>query len=244
MRNTSTPVRRGRGNASDRALESAKLSLRALEEAGNNIDQVLRSLDSSRKGLTEADVRDRLRRYGKNEVSHEKPPTWYAQLFKAFNNPFVWILVALAVVSYVLDYALAAPEDRSLKTVIILSIMVLVSGFLRFFQEYRSTQAAEKLKALVSTTATVIRRETLDVPGTRREVPLSELVPGDIVALSAGDMIPADVRLLTSKDLFVSQAVLTGESLPVEKYDTLGSVVEKRADVQVNEDQVSALDIP
>ncbi|EKQ67668.1 magnesium-translocating P-type ATPase [Leptolyngbyaceae cyanobacterium JSC-12] len=243
MRNTPTPAR-GRGNVNERALESAKLSLRALEEAGSSVDQVLRSLDSNRKGLTEADARDRLRKYGKNEVSHEKPPAWYVQLFKAFNNPFVWILVALATVSYVMDYALAAPEDRDLKTVIILSIMVLVSGFLRFFQEYRSTQAAEKLKAMVSTTATVIRRDRLDGKEHRREVPLSDLVPGDVVALSAGDMIPADVRLLTSKDLFVSQAVLTGESLPVEKYDTLGSVVEKRADVNVNEDQVSALDIP
>lgn len=244
MRNDPTPVRRGRGNVNERALESAKLSLRALEEAGNNIDQVLRSLNSNRKGLTEADARDRLRKYGKNEVSHEKPPAWYVQLFKAFNNPFVWILVVLATVSYVMDYALAAPEDKSLKTVIILSIMVLVSGFLRFFQEYRSTQAAEKLKAMVSTTATVIRRDRLEGKEYRREVPLSELVPGDVVALSAGDMIPADVRLLTSKDLFVSQAVLTGESLPVEKYDTLGSVVEKRAEVQVDSDRVSALDIP
>jgi Mg2+-importing ATPase len=244
MQNTPTPTNRRRVTASDRSLESAKLSLRALEEAGNNIDQVLRSLNSNRKGLTAADARDRLRRYGKNEVSHEKPPTWYAQLFKAFNNPFVWVLIGLAVVSYVLDYALAEPEDKDLTAVIILSVMVLVSGFLRFFQEYRSTQAAEKLKALVSTTATVIRRDRLDTPGSRREVPLSELVPGDVVALSAGDMIPADVRLLTSKDLFVSQAVLTGESLPVEKYDTLGSVVEKRADVQMNQDQVSALDIP
>lgn len=245
MRNTPTPTRQGRGNISkDRALESARLSLRALEEAGINIDQVLRSLSSHRQGLTEADASARLRKYGKNEVSHEKPPTWYMQLFKAFNNPFVWVLVGLAVVSYILDYALAEPEDKDLTAVIILSIMVLVSGFLRFFQEYRSTQAAEKLKALVSTTATVIRRDRLDAPGSRREVPLSNLVPGDVVALSAGDMIPADVRLLTSKDLFVSQAVLTGESLPVEKYDTLGSVVEKRADVQVNQDQVSALDTP
>jgi len=90
----------------------------------------------------------------------------------------------------------------------------------------------------------VIRRSRQGTEGQRREVPISELVPGDIVALSAGDMIPADVRLLSSKDLFVSQAVLTGESLPVEKYDTLGSVVEKRADVQMESDQVNALDIP
>ncbi|ATS18955.1 magnesium-translocating P-type ATPase [Parathermosynechococcus lividus PCC 6715] len=243
MRNTPRTTR-GRGDVNTRALESAKLSLRALEEAGNDINQVLRSLNSHRQGLTEADAAVRLRKYGKNEVSHEKPPAWYVQLFKAFNNPFIWVLVGLAAVSYVLDYAIAEPEDKDLTAVIILSIMVLVSGFLRFFQEYRSTQAAEKLKAMVSTKATVIRRDRLDAPGTRREVPLSALVPGDIVALSAGDMIPADVRLLTSKDLFVSQAVLTGESLPVEKYDTLGSVVEKRADVQVESDQVSALDIP
>ncbi|HIK27890.1 MAG: magnesium-translocating P-type ATPase [Oscillatoriaceae bacterium SKW80] len=244
MRNTFISVRLGRGNKGNSALESAKLSLRALEEAGNNVEQVLRSLSSSRQGLTEADAAARLRKYGKNEISHEKPPTWYIQLFKAFNNPFVWVLVGLAIVSYILDYALAEPDDKDLTTVIILSVMVLVSGLLRFFQEYRSTQAAEKLKALVSTTATVIRRASLDAPGTRREIPLSEIVPGDIICLSAGDMIPADVRLLTSKDLFVSQAVLTGESLPVEKYDTLGSVVEKRADLQVNQDQVSALDIP
>ena len=90
----------------------------------------------------------------------------------------------------------------------------------------------------------MIRRSRQGTEGQRREVPISELVSGDIVALSAGDMIPADVRLLSSKDLFVSQAVLTGESLPVEKYDTLGSVVEKRADVQMESDQVNALDIP
>lgn len=121
--------------------------------------------------------------------------------------------------------------------------MVVVSGVLRFVQEYRSTQAAEKLKALVSTTATVKRRNRLDNPGEQREIPINELVPGDIIHLAAGDMIPADVRLLSSKDLFVSQAVLTGESLPVEKYDTLGAVVEKRADVVV-QDQVSFLDSP
>ncbi|WP_102166750.1 magnesium-translocating P-type ATPase [Fischerella thermalis] len=167
-------------------------------------------------------------------LSHEKPPTWYGQLLQSFNNPFVYILIGLAVVSYL-------TED--VEATIILTIMVVVSGVLRFVQEYRSTQAAEKLKALVSTTATVKRRNRLDNPGEQREIPINELVPGDIIHLAAGDMIPADVRLLSSKDLFVSQAVLTGESLPVEKYDTLGAVVEKRADVVV-QDQVSFLDSP
>lgn len=239
-----TTTKRGRGSASDRALDSAKISLRALEEAGASVDQVLRSLNSNRKGLTENDVQDRLRRHGKNEVSHEKPPTWYVQLFKSFNNPFVYVLMVLAAVSFIADYWIAPPEDRDLKSVIILTFMVLASGLLRFFQEFRSTQAAAALKAMVSTKATVLRRERLEGPEQRREIPLDEIVPGDVVSLAAGDMIPADVRLLTSKDLYVSQAVLTGESLPVEKYDTLGSVVEKRADAQVTNDQVSALDTP
>jgi len=211
----------------------AKLSMRVMEEAGNNVNQVLRSLDSSKKGLTENDALARLKKYGKNEVSHEKPPKWYLQLLKSYNNPFVYILVGLAIVSYLTG-------DR--KGTIVLTIMVVVSGLLRFVQEYRSTQAAEKLKAMVSTTANVSRRR-LDGSETRREIPIDELVPGDIVHLAAGDMIPADVRLLSSKDLFVSQAVLTGESLPVEKYDTLGSVVEKRADVVV-QNQVDMLDTP
>jgi len=214
--------------------EEIRLSVRVAEESGTSVDQVLRTLSSSKQGLVENDALARLKKYGKNEVSHEKPPTWYGQLLQSFNNPFVYILIGLAVVTYVTD-------DR--EATIILTMMVVISGVLRFVQEYRSTQAAEKLKALVSTTATVMRRNRLDNPGKQREIPISELVPGDIVHLAAGDMIPADVRLLSSKDLSVSQAVLTGEALPVEKYDTLGGVVEKRADVVV-QDEGSFLDSP
>ncbi|MNR44710.1 Magnesium-transporting ATPase, P-type 1 [compost metagenome] len=99
---------------------------------------------------------------------------------------------------------------------IIVSCMVLASGLMRFWQEHRSAKAAEALKAMVRTTASVLRREG---PGRRaelREIPMGELVVGDIVRLSAGDMIPADIRLIESRDLFISQAVLTGEALPVE----------------------------
>jgi Mg2+-importing ATPase len=211
-----------------------KLSMRVVEEAGNNVDRVLRSLGTSKEGLTHDDAKDRLKKYGKNVVSHEKPPTWYLQLLTSFHNPFVYILLGLAIVSYL-------TED--IEATIILTIMVVISGCLRFVQEYRSTQAAEKLKALISTTATVIRRDQLDIPSQRSEIPIEELVPGDIVQLAAGDMIPADLRLISSKDLFVSQGVLTGESLPVEKHDTLGSVVEKRADM-VSQEPVDFLDTP
>lgn len=211
-----------------------QLSRRVIEEAGKSVEQVLWTLNSSKQGLVEDDAAARLKKFGKNEVSQEKPPTWYGQLLQSFNNPFVYILVGLAVVSYL---------TGDMKATIVLTSMVLISGVLRFVQEYRSTQAAEKLKKLVSTTATVIRRKSLDNRGERREIPIKELVPGDIIHLAAGDMIPADVRLLSSKDLFVSQAVLTGESLPVEKYDTLSAVVEKRADLVV-QDQLSILDSP
>jgi P-type Mg2+ transporter len=115
------------------------------------------------------------------------------------------------------------------------SVMIVVSVVMRFFQEFRSSRAAEALRAMVRTTATVTRRyahrdDEHVLISEKREIPFEELVPGDIVHLSAGDMIPADIRLISSKDLFVSQSALTGEAMPVEKYDTLAGVVEKSAD--------------
>ena len=176
-------------------------------------DEALKKLDAKSYGLTEVEVAERRERCGPNEVSHEKPPTWYAQLFHAFLTPFNGVLFAVSVVSLFTDVILAAPEDRSFRTIIVLSAMVLLSTLLRFWQEFRSNQAAEELKAMVRSTTAVLRA------GMERaeELPISELVPGDIVLLSAGDMIPADLRVLSAKDLFVSQAMLTGESIPVEK---------------------------
>jgi Mg2+-importing ATPase len=177
-------------------------------------DEALRQLDAVRSGLTPEQVDERLERYGPNEISHEKPPSWYQQLFHAFVTPFNGVLFTVSIVSLFTDVIFAAPEDRTFRTIIVLSTMVLLSTLLRFWQEFRSNKAAEELKAMVSSTAAVLRA------GMQRpqEIPISTLVPGDIVYLSAGDMIPADVRLLTAKDLFVSQAMLTGESIPVEKY--------------------------
>jgi P-type Mg2+ transporter len=177
-------------------------------------DESLKRLDTSRIGLKSEQVEERLDQYGLNEVTHEKPPTWYQQLFRAFLTPFNGVLFAVSVVSLFSDVIFAAPEDRSFKTIIVLSAMVLLSTLLRFWQEFRSNKAAERLKAMVSATTAVLRAG-MERP---QETPISTLVPGDIVYLSAGDMIPADVRLLTAKDLFVSQATLTGESIPVEKH--------------------------
>jgi len=177
-------------------------------------EEALARLEASRSGLTDEQVEARLDQYGPNEVTHEKPPTWYWQLFHAFLTPFNGVLFAVSFVSLFSDVIFAAPEDRTFRTIIVLITMVLLSTLLRFWQEFRSNKAAEELKAMVSSTAAVLRAG-MDRP---QEIPISTLVPGDIVYLSAGDMVPADVRLLTAKDLFVSQAMLTGESIPLEKY--------------------------
>ncbi len=177
-------------------------------------EEALKRLETGRSGLTAEQVEARLEQYGPNEVTHEKPPSWYQQLFHAFVTPFNGVLFTVSIVSLFTDVIFAAPEDRSFRTIIVLSAMVLLSTLLRFWQEFRSNKAAEELKAMVTSTTAVLRA------GMQRpqETPIATLVPGDIVYLSAGDMIPADVRLLTAKDLFVSQAMLTGESIPVEKY--------------------------
>src|SRR5450755_1244922 len=177
-------------------------------------DDALKQLNAGRSGLTPEQVGQRLEQYGPNEITHEKPPTWYFQLFHAFLTPFNGVLFAVSVVSFFSDVVFAAPEDRTFRTIIVLITMVLLSTLLRFWQEFRSNKAAEELKAMVSSTTAVLRTG-MERP---QEIPISTLVPGDIVYLSAGDMVPADVRLLTAKDLFVSQAMLTGESIPLEKY--------------------------
>ena len=176
------------------------------------VDAFLDIFETSYEGLAEEQVDEKLIRFGKNEVHHEKAPSWFSQLITAFINPFIGILAIIAVISFLLDVWLAKPGQADYKTVVTVGIMVLVSSLLRFFQEFRSNQAAEQLKSMVKTTATVLRKEI-----GKKEIDIKNLVPGDIIFLSAGDMIPADCRIIQSKDLFVSQAMLTGESLPVEK---------------------------
>ena len=184
-----------------------------LREAGRNyIEEYFIITDGNPEGLSTEEVSDKIEANGLNEVHHEQAPSWIKQLFEAFVNPFIGVLIIIAIVSFVLDVWLAKKGEEDYKTVITVGIMVMISSLLRFFQEYRSNQAAEKLKSMVKTTATVMRRGK-----GRIEIDIKKLVPGDIIFLSAGDMIPADCRVIQSKDLFISQAMLTGESLPVEK---------------------------
>ena len=177
-------------------------------------EEALTRLQASRSGLTAEEVEARREQYGANEVSHERAPTWYQQLFHAFLTPFNGVLFAVSVVSLFSDVIFADPDDRSFRTIIVLLTMILLSTLLRFWQEFRSNKAAEELKAMVTSTAAVLRAG-MERP---QELPIHDLVPGDIIYLSAGDMVPADVRLIATKDLFVSQAMLTGESIPLEKY--------------------------
>jgi Mg2+-importing ATPase len=177
-------------------------------------------MESRETGLTGDEVAEKQKVSGTNEVAHEKAPAWYVQLLQAFLNPFIGVLIVIALVSLITDVYMAAPGDRDFKTIIVVSIMVMLSSLLRFWQEFRSNTAAEKLKSMVRTTATVLRNG--DTGSAKQEINIKELVPGDVILLSAGDMIPADCRVVHSKDLFVSQAMLTGEALPVEKRE--GSV--------------------
>ncbi|WDF54166.1 magnesium-translocating P-type ATPase [Mucilaginibacter sp. KACC 22063] len=195
------------------------LAAKKLRDASANDQSGLFDLLQTNEGGLHADeIGGKLRLFGLNEIAHEKAPAWYVQLFKAFLNPFIAVLIILAAVSFITDVLMAAPADRSYKTVIVVVVMVSLSSLLRFWQEFTSNKAAETLKSMVKTTATVIRQSD-----GKAEIDLKALVPGDIIHLSAGDMIPADCRIIHSKDLFVSQAMLTGESLPVEKRESVVS---------------------
>lgn len=188
-------------------------------ETTQSPDATLARLNTERHGLTQADAAARLLEHGKNAVASEKAPHPLVQLLQAFNNPFIWVLMVLAAVSFFTDYVipLRHGEESDLTGVIIMLTMVSLSGLLRFWQEYRTNRAAEALKSLVRTTATVIRRSSETSQPVKITVSLQDVVPGDIIFLSAGDIVPADSRLLTSHGLFISQAALSGEAIPVEK---------------------------
>ncbi|MEU7604386.1 cation-transporting P-type ATPase, partial [Streptomyces sp. NPDC041003] len=211
---TLAPPGRSRRERKAAELESRTrlVGERLAETSARPAVRVLQSVDASANGLTHAEAALRLERHGPNVVAQERAPRWYLQLAKAFWNPFIAVLVFLAAVMYWQD-----PADPG---VVILSVMVGISGLLRFWQEFRSGRAADALKKLVTTTCAVQRRAGSGSGPTTFEVPMDRVVPGDVVRLAAGDLVPADLRLIGAKDLMVSQAALSGESLPVAKADT------------------------
>ena len=198
--------------------------------ATNSLEDIKSYLGTDLEGLSEEAVQKNREKYGANKVKKEKKKSLAKKLEEAFINPFTVVLVCLAVVSTVTDIVFPllymfgnTKKDFNPITVIIILTMVFVSGVLRFIQEGRSGDAAEKLLAMIKTTCTVTRRNKNHI-----EIPLDEAVVGDIVYLSAGDMIPADVRIIEAKDLFVSQSSLSGESEPIEK---LAGVCEKKDNI-------------
>jgi Mg2+-importing ATPase len=183
-------------------VDAIRVAPRLVEAAQGTAQAAMELLQSGPQGLSQPQAEERLEEYGPNVVAQEKRHTWIGLLGHALINPLVVLLLILATVSLL---------TGDLKATIVMSAMVVLGVVLRFVQETRADAAAARLKAMISVTATAIR------DGTAREVPLAELVPGDVVKLSAGDMVPADVRVLACKDLFLIQASLTGESLPIEK---------------------------
>ena len=183
------------------------LWIAAMEEA-----EIYEVLNTSPEGLSEAQTEELREQYGENRITRGKKLSLAGRLKSAFVNPFSLILCALALVSLFTEVIWAKPGEKNPASVVIIAGMVLVSGVLRLVQETRSGNAAARLSGMLRTRTCVERLES-----GRQELPLEELVVGDVVHLAAGDMIPADLRILEAKDLFVSQSALTGESEPVEK---------------------------
>ena len=206
------------------ALNSEKVFLTATQPAKS----VYSYLQTTRLGLTRAEVEDRQLTYGKNEVVHEQKKNPFIVFIKTFINPFIGVLTGLAVISLVIDVLMAEPGEQEWTGVVIIAVMVVCSAILRFWQEWKANEATDSLMKMVKNTCLVKRAGSGE-----EELDITELVPGDIVFLAAGDMIPADLRIIESQDLFISQASLTGESEPIEKFPEVkekqyrkGSIVE------------------
>ncbi|MGY3779447.1 magnesium-translocating P-type ATPase [Isobaculum melis] len=174
-------------------------------------ENILSTFNTSKSGLSDGQVVMSRNQHGTNKIAYGKKTPFIIEVLKSYITPFTLVLISLGIISFITEYVIAPPEDKDLFGVIIIFTMVFISGTMTLIQSVRSNQAAEKLKSLVKVTAAVKRNNSY------AEIPMEEIVCGDIVKLSAGDMIPADMRLIATKDLFISQSALTGESYPVEK---------------------------
>lgn len=174
--------------------------------------EVMDLLGTGEHGLTEQQAHRIRSVHGANIIAPEHHDPLSARLSRAFLTPFTLILLALAAISLYTNVYLAAPGEADPSTAIIIGVMVLISGGISFWQDTRGAAAADALKGLVSITCRCVREDT-----GAAEIPLADVVPGDLIELAAGDIIPADLRIVSAKNLFLTQAALTGESDPVEK---------------------------
>lgn len=172
-------------------------------------EEFLKEYELNANGLSEKLAKELLQKDGLNEISQSKPKKWYNYFFGSLFSPFNSILMGISLVLIYTDIIL--PETPSYANIIVILVLVIVSTLLDFFEEYRSNRAAEKLKELVSTSTTVIRNNK------EIQIPINQVVLGDVISLAAGSMIPADLRIIEGKGLYVGQSSLTGESDAVKK---------------------------
>lgn len=183
-----------------------------VEQATKQPKALLNDFETSENGLREEQIEAKVDRYGLNTIANKNKVTWYKTLFSAFVTPFTAILLVVGLLTILLP--LWTGEGIQTEQWVSFSIimgMIVLSGTLNFVQNFKSGKASEKLNEMINTTAAVERE------GKKKEIPIQNIVPGDIIHLAAGDMVPADMRLLYAKDLFITQSALTGESEPVEK---------------------------
>ena len=180
--------------------------------AAQPVNSAFSYFQTTQIGLNPEEIEKRQSLYGKNKIEHEKKKNPVSTFIKAFINPFIGVLTGLVIISFILDVMLAEPGEQDWTAIIIISSMVIFSAILRFMQEWKANISSEALLKMVTNTCYVKRSGKHD-----DEISITELVPGDIVMIAAGDMIPADIRIIQAKDLFVSQSSLTGESDPIEK---------------------------
>jgi len=209
----SVPPRRAR-TAADGSARAAQGEREMLEVGALPPEAVFTRFGTSDKGLTPDQVEERLERVGPNEVEHARRLGFFGEIFQRSKNPLVIQLLVIAVVSLALGDVRAAT---------VVGAMVILSVALGYVQERRSNNAVEKLLSMIKATCTAIRG------GKEIELPLRDLVPGDLVVLAAGDIVPADLRLVATKDFYVSQAALTGESMPIEKTAAAADTAGKNA---------------
>lgn len=212
--------------ANEAAVRAAAMRDRLYAASEYTAEELLGLYNVPAGGLTDTLAERSRDEYGANILTNGKKDSAAKRLAEAFISPFTLVLLALAVISVFTDIVFASAGERSYATVGIISAMVIISGTLRYVQETRSCNVAEKLTGMLHTTACVERG------GAKREIPIEEIVVGDLIQLSAGDMIPADLRILTAKDLFISQSALTGESEPVEKTACSGGARDTLTDTE------------
>jgi len=190
-------------NKDIKSVDEHRKHILGIEYVSSRSEEVLEQLDASDKGLSEKEASLRLKDFGLNEPARQKRINILFLLITKFANPLIFLLLIISGFSLFFGERVSA---------LIVALMAVISVILSFVQEYRAGRAAEKLSEMVKTTTAVLRN------GKVKEIPITNIVPGDIIELSAGDMVPADLRMISAKDLFINQSSLTGESMPVEKF--------------------------